>query len=433
MSVEPYPLKKRRTHYGKVCHFFLGLTLLSLAAGCSRPPASKPTSNPNKPIVSEEISIIPKTKTLVGDTMVRVYVEAQISGNYQAMTPQRFASDFIFNYAILADYNSRDVLQRKNIRLQAEDIEQADGDRFLFSFDVSKLQVPTALLLLEINNLSVSRKVLHDVPLKFKPDRLSDTYGIFDQYGDYPMIRNFATSQDTLQVMDLNRTSRTLTVLRYAHDFEPAPSPMGTGIKSVPRSLQTDSMFTIPTGQSFVLTKPGLYFFQEDTTQNTGVSLWVGDKRYPRYTRPEDLVEPLIYISTKNELKELQTTTAAKKTLDTYWLRLTSNSETRSKRSIRAYYRRVTAANRLFTSYKEGWKTDMGMIYIVLGQPDQVTRLRDKEVWTYTQNANFSEINFTFMRRPNAFTEDTFELVRYVEYEPIWYPVVEEWRKGVVE
>ncbi len=417
----------------KCYHFFVGITVLMLgAAGCSRPPA-KPISNPNKPIVSEEISIVPKTKTLVGDTSVRVFVEAQILGNYQAMTPQRFASEFIFNYAILTDYNSRDVLQRKNVRLQPEDIEQADGSRFLFSFDVSKLQVPTALLLLEINNISASRKVLHDVPLRFKPTRLSDTYGIFDQYGEYPMIRNFAATDDTLQVMTLSRTTRTLTVLRYDHTFEPAPSPMGTAAKPVARTLATDSMFTVSTNQPFVLSQPGLYFFQEDTTQNTGVSIWIGDKRYPRYTRPEDLVEPLIYISTKNELKELQTTTAAKKTLDTYWLRLTSNSETRAKRSIRAYYRRVATANRLFTSYKEGWKTDMGMIYIVLGQPDQVTRLRDKEVWTYTQNANFSEINFTFMRRSNAFSEDVFELVRYVEYEPIWYPVVEEWRKGVVE
>ncbi|MDJ1502382.1 GWxTD domain-containing protein [Xanthocytophaga agilis] len=415
----------------KLYYFFLGAALL--VAGCSRPPASKPVSNPNKPIVTEEISLIPKTKTLVQDTAIRVFVEAQILGNYQSMTPQRFVSDFIFNYAILPDYSSRDILQRKNVRLTVDDLTKLEDNRFLFSFTVPKLQVPTALLLLEINNLTASKKVLHDVPLKFTSTRLSDTYGIFDQYGEYPMIRNFATQTDTLQIADLNHTKRSMVVTHYSHDFEPAPSPMGSAAKNVPKTLEPDTLFTVSTNQSFTLPKPGLYFFQEDTSQNSGVSIWIGDKRYPRYTHPQDLVEPLIYISTKNELKELQTTTIPKKTLDTYWLRLTSNSETRAKRSIRAYYRRVATANRLFSSYKEGWKTDMGMIYIVLGQPDQVTRLKDKEVWTYTQNANFSEINFTFMRRPNAFTEEAYELVRYVEYEPIWYPVVEEWRKGVVE
>jgi len=418
----------------KRSHFFAGALFLLLGAvSCSRPPASRPGSSPGKPVVKEEISIQLKTKTLTSDTAVRVYVEAIVSGNYQAMTTQRFLTEFIFNYAILPDYNSRDILQRKNVRLTADAVRQADGSRFLFSFDVSRLQIPTALLLLEVNNLAAARKVMHDVLLRFLPTRLSDTYGVFDKQGRFPMIKNYATIQDTIQVAALDGSSRTLTVQYYTHEFDPAPSPMGTATKNVLRTLNADSLFTIKTNQLFVPRKPGLYFIQEDTTQSTGVSIRIGDQRYPRYTRPEDLVEPLIYISTKNELKDLQTTTAPKKTLDTYWLRLTSNSETRAKRSIRSYYRRVAMANRLFTNYKEGWKTDMGMIYIVLGQPDQVTRQRDKEVWSYTQNANFSEINFTFMRRPNSYSEDSFELVRYVEYEPIWYPVVEEWRKGVVE
>ncbi|MCU0355062.1 MAG: GWxTD domain-containing protein [Cytophagales bacterium] len=413
--------------------FWWAAAAVFVAAGCVRQPSKKPISTPARPVVSEDISIVLKSKTLTQDTSVRVFVEAQVLGNFKAMTPQRFATEFIFNYAILPDYNSREVLRRQNVRLQPEDVTPEDDGRFLFSFDVGKLSIPNALLLMEVNNLAAGRKVLHDVPLKFTPVRLSDTYGIFEQYGEFPMMRNYATTQDTLQVLTLNRTARRLTVLRYRQDFEPAPSPMGTAAKPVTNTVRADSMFTVETNKLFNLSSPGLYLFQEDTTQNTGVSILIGDKRYPRYTRPADLVKPLIYISTKNELKELQTTTAPKKTLDTYWLRLTSSSETRAKRSIRAYYRRVASANRLFTSYKEGWKTDMGMIYVVLGQPDQVTRLRDKEVWTYTQNANFSEINFTFMRRPNVFTEDVFELVRYVEYEPIWYPVVEEWRKGVAE
>lgn len=407
---------------------------LAFAVACNRPPTIKTAGkSAGKSMVAEEISLLLKTKTLLADTAVRVFAEAQVLGGYQAMTPERFANEFIFNYAILPEYNSRDVLQRKNVKLSAADVRQVEPDVFLFSFDVAKLQIPAALLLLEINHIASGKKALQDVPLRFAPNRLSDTYAVFDRAGRFPAVRNFASARDTLQFMSLGKQSRTLTVTRYDQDFEPAPSPMGTAPKNVPRTLQTDSMFTVRTNTAFTLKQPGLYFFQEDTAQNTGVSLRITDKRYPRYTRPADLVKPLIYISTKNELKELQTTTAPKKTLDNYWLRLASNSETRARRSIRAYYGRVMAANRLFTSYKEGWKTDMGMVYMVLGQPNQVSRLRDKEVWTYTQNANFSEINFTFLRRANAFTDDYYELVRYVEYEPIWYPVVEEWRKGVVE
>jgi hypothetical protein len=103
-----------------------------------------------------------------------------------------------------------------------------------------------------------------------------------------------------------------------------------------------------------------------------------------------------------------------------------------ARRTIKAYYRRVTEANRLFTTYKEGWKTDMGMVYIVFGPPNRVQYLKDKEVWTYAQSANYAELNFNFVKRPNLFVEDHYELLRYVDYEPYWYPTVEEWRTGVV-
>jgi GWxTD domain-containing protein len=40
------------------------------------------------------------------------------------------------------------------------------------------------------------------------------------------------------------------------------------------------------------------------------------------------------------------------------------------------YYQRVRQANRLFTNYKEGWKTDRGVIYILFGPPDRMSDFR---------------------------------------------------------
>ena len=83
-------------------------------------------------------------------------------------------------------------------------------------------------------------------------------------------------------------------------------------------------------------------------------------------------------------------------------------------------------------TYKEGWKTDKGMIYLVLGPPSRIQRNGLREVWLYSQSANFSEIIFTFYRKPNQFSEDHYELVRYPEYGAYWYPFVEAWRTGSV-
>ena len=61
------------------------------------------------------------------------------------------------------------------------------------------------------------------------------------------------------------------------------------------------------------------------------------------------------------------------------------------------YYYRVSYTNEHFTSFSPGWKTDMGMIYILFGPPDDTQRSfstgnrNTYEIWYYyTINRNFS-------------------------------------------
>ena len=55
------------------------------------------------------------------------------------------------------------------------------------------------------------------------------------------------------------------------------------------------------------------------------------------------------------------------------------------------YYRRVDFANQRFKGYGEGWKTDMGFIYILFGNPDTVDRQpfnnnsKPYEIWFYNK------------------------------------------------
>jgi GWxTD domain-containing protein len=157
----------------------------------------------------------------------------------------------------------------------------------------------------------------------------------------------------------------------------------------------------------------------------------VTDKRFPRLTRPEKLARPLIYMSTNAEATDLVTSKEPKRTLDNYWLNIMQGNQATAKRTIKAFYQRVEQANKLFTTYKEGWKTDKGMVYIIMGDPVKITRSKDKEVWTYSP-PQVSEINFTFTKRSNQFADDHYELQRYAEYQSIWFPTVERWRNGDV-
>ena len=95
---------------------------------------------------------------------------------------------------------------------------------------------------------------------------------------------------------------------------------------------------------------------------------------------------------------------------------------------MRSYFRRVELANRYFTSYKEGWKTDRGMIYIIFGKPDTVFRFNDREVWDYKNDR--LEISFTFSRSSSLFDPDNFVLIREKKYENAWYEMIDLWRNA---
>jgi GWxTD domain-containing protein len=348
------------------------------------------------------------------------------------MSAETFRDRFITNYVIYPDYNNRERLGYGNVPMTAESISQV-GDRLILTFTLTRPKgAASAVLLTEISETGTGKKALNDLPIRFKPTRLSDQFAVFDAAGRLPQLRNFVRSQDTVMIRDVSGTKRNLYVYRYKHEFDPALPPMTATQRPAPRTLAIDTTLVVSTNEQFRLPGEGLYYFVADTTDQFGLGLMATDMRYPKMTRPERLVKPLLYMSTGTEIAELNNTKEAKKALDRYWLSLMAGNEDVAKQAIRAYYNRVEDANLLFTTYKEGWKTDKGMIYIILGSPDRVQRSRDREVWVYNRRNNLSEVNFTFNRKQNQFVEDHYELVRYSEYQPIWYPIVEAWRTGAI-
>src|SRR5690606_19887565 len=114
-----------------------------------------------------------------------------------------------------------------------------------------------------------------------------------------------------------------------------------------------------------------LYFVQDDTTIFNGIAFRLVPSYYPDYKKAEELVLPLIYISTKSEMARLSKSKDVKKALDKYWLDLINNPG-RARNIIKSFYDQIESANHFFTTYKEGWKTDQGMIYALYGPPDEV-------------------------------------------------------------
>ena len=174
------------------------------------------------------------------------------------------------------------------------------------------------------------------------------------------------------------------------------------------------------------LHETGLYLFQKDTISTEGFAFRV-EEDYPRLAKIESLADPLIYVCTKQEFDRIKTAKGDKKAFDRVILGITGDTE-RAKNFMRNYFRKVELANEFFTSYKEGWKTDRGMIYIIFGLPDQVFRFTDREVWSYKNNTY--KISFDFVKSSTLFDPENFVLVRDKKFQETWYEVIDLWRNA---
>ena len=158
---------------------------------------------------------------------------------------------------------------------------------------------------------------------------------------------------------------------------------------------------------------------------------------YPQVTRLGDLIGPLEYIARPGELDaitEADSPAAQRRAFDRFWGERLDDRRIAAA-AVRAYYERVEEANRLFATYKEGWKTDQGMLYVLLGPPGFVEATPTGERWSYALGGAGPSL-FVFERtagRPfeNAsFSVLTFQRSR--AYADLLRHVQRQWRSGVV-
>ncbi len=367
-------------------------------------------------------------------SLVTIYMRVEATkGNTPSVALKEFIAKYTLNYVLYPDYASRERLGYGNLILDEQSVSQVGPKSFMVKFDMKKpVNQISGVMLAEFVETDGSKKSMTELMIRFKNPKLSDRYALFDRKGIQPLMRNYANVNDTLMLRNMAGTSKKMYMYYYNHNFDPAASPMNTGARNASRTLNVDTVLQTTVGGPITFRSEGLYYFVEDTTDSYGIGILVENKRFPKFTRPEELVQPVLYVSQNQEIAELSNAKQSKKALDRYWLNLMNGNPDLARKTIKSFYERVEESNRLFTTYKEGWKTDKGMIHIVMGPPDKIIKAKDREVWVYSQRANFSEINFTFNRRPNQFVEDHYELQRYVEYQPIWYPMVEAWRSGTV-
>lgn len=334
------------------------------------------------------------------------------------------------NYSIMyefrKDYQSTEAAFSDTIPYS--DVIYRNQNQFIFKLHTNPPS-DISMMLIRFVNMHNQGEYLFDIPLK--TDFMMPYSEMVIQKEGLPHFDPFLHHRDTFELSYAGDPANSGEAYCYYYqtDFRPADPPMSQQPARVQENLRIDSLFNLPIETGLNFSKEGLYLLQKDTNSAEGISLLVTDRFFPRVAELEDVIEPLIYITTRAEREKLATADDKKAALDRFWLNLSGNAGS-AKNLIKRYYQRVSDSNKYFTNYKKGWKTDMGMVYILFGPPDEVFRDEEKEEWRYKKIEDIPQLSFSFVKIKNIFAQNHYSLIRSADYERHWYRIVDLWRKG---
>ncbi len=247
----------------------------------------------------------------------------------------------------------------------------------------------------------------------------------------YPSFDRVFHSGEQFHVQ-YNRKGVDTVYVRYYQNNTPLPRPPVTNLSSTRPDFIPDSIFAYPYSDttSYTLPEEGMYHIQVDPVQPGGLTLFNFGDNYPRIATVTDMIGPIAYLASSVEFNEMINQTNKKLAVDNFWLESAGNVQT-ARELIRVYYNRVFFANYFFTSYKEGWKTDRGMMFIVYGPPNILTKKGDTEIWVYYRKKSREPLQFTFSRHESPYTQNDFMLERNF-VNSMWVQAVRDWRSGKI-
>jgi GWxTD domain-containing protein len=255
----------------------------------------------------------------------------------------------------------------------------------------------------------------YDIPMKNGGQPYSSIYAI-DEEG-LPIFERYLKSSGFTLV-----GSEKMLVTRYAENFDMADPPMAD-MKPLAPSILPDTSFWYTESKSF--SENYFYVIREDSNALSGITLLRTFPYYPKQKVLQELTFSMQYILNEPEKKALKNSTNLRESFNSFWLK-TYSTQFRARNAIRYYYNWVEQANNFFTDFKQGWKTDRGMMYIVYGGPDEVYRSDSKEEWFYDDGPGFEfSIISTF------FSPRTYSLRRNIDLESLWYKSIASIRRGI--
>ncbi len=249
---------------------------------------------------------------------------------------------------------------------------------------------------------------------------------------EIPYFRPYLKNDQSVDIVH-NRPLDSLFVKCFYTDDIPIPTPPYSTEPYVEAKFDYDSLYSITGNRrmKFTADKKALYCLQKDTINEGAVCFINAGSNFPFVRSSEQMLYSLEYICKKQEFRDLLSSSNKKLALDRFWLKCGGNMN-RARELIRIYYSRVLYANVYFTSYKQGWKTDRGMIYMMFGTPNRVKKGVNQEIWLYSDRSRQKILQFVFNKKQSLYSNNVFVLERSIDFMQFWAEAKRSWRAGKV-
>ena len=393
------------------------------------------TSKPTKSLINPDSDLLEVNAVAyhLNDSNTVTYLEIK-NENLVYKRPDTtlaFYAELKISYQLFSNQNSRKLVDSSSFYLS-----DRAGDKVETKSIISKFNLNAKLgynYYLEIQVVDLNKKTKYNKAINvYKQNKLSDQNFLLLSKGAVAFKTNFLKDEQ-VTVKFSNTAIIQVTVDCFFKEFGPALPPFSS--KSVDEfKYKPDSIFRIelPTNQ-FILTMPerGFYHIKADPSSLEGLTIYTYDKTFPGVSNSDEMINCTRYIMSRSEFEVCKDAPEKKSAIDKFWLTIGGSNE-RARELLKRYYGRVKEANKYFTTYTQGWKSDRGMLFIVLGPPTNTYKSSKDEIWVYGIEGSPNTQRFVFKKTQNPFSDNDYILERSQFYKETWYTAVDYWRQGHV-
>ncbi len=339
-----------------------------------------------------------------------------------------FAAKYSIHYNLVPSFNSNNLLDSATV-FKTDSAHFESEDYFIDSIEIETPPEDEFLIHLTFSDRQTRQSHVYVLKAN-KSGKYNSQNFLFYNKNNEMLFKPFIQKQSEITALHNTDKDFVMNAKLFKEPKSPALPPFVSENESS-NDLEPDSTYEISftNGKAKILiNQHGLYRFFKNDNPSNGFSFHFFHDGYPLITTHSAMIAPVRYLVSRKEYQKIISAQDSHSAIDRFWVSIAGDTQ-RARSLVSRYYNNIEWANYYFTSYKEGWKTDRGMIYTIFGPPEDVFISDYGEKWRYRDLWGISEIEFDFKRKQHKFAENHYVLDRSTAYRNPWFMGIENWRR----